>query len=502
MGGDRRLLPAAARSARRGRAADAVADPGAVRPAGGARPGRALRALRRATCAAHTHERGRRRAARRRRTSRWRVELERSWRRLRARAASAAAARRRPARRARAARRSGPPRRRTRCCRCWPATPACACRCAAASTPTARASASDWRGGFWLPECAYAPWLEPLLEDAGVRSDVRRADRRASAWARASTCARCAATTGVVLVPIDRATMSLVWSDDGYPAAGAYRDYHHHTIHHHNPWSNDGERLRPRARRSRSAASTPPTSSRARARACASRRRPGRAAGWSCARSTPSCSGTGGTRASTGCAAVVEECERQGLELLRLDDALRARVEPARRDRRRGSRRWRGRRAAGASDGDLSTWSGPPVAEHGLRRARGRAATCSRAGAARRAPARCASCSRCRRATGRSCSPRLAAPYARERFDGPSRARLRERALAGTAPTSPSCGRRLRDLAPLDASPTARRAPLGDQRRSTPARLLPAHRRAAPRACGSRAPARRRATAFAGNVAW
>ena len=46
--------------------------------------------------------------------------------------------------------------------------------------------------------------------------------------------------SGVVLVPIDRATIALVWSDGGYPADGAYRDYHHHTVHHHNPWGNDG----------------------------------------------------------------------------------------------------------------------------------------------------------------------------------------------------------------------------------------------------------------------
>ena len=25
----------------------------------------------------------------------------------------------------------------------------------------------DWEGGFWLPECAHAPWLDPLLEEAG-----------------------------------------------------------------------------------------------------------------------------------------------------------------------------------------------------------------------------------------------------------------------------------------------------------------------------------------------
>ena len=28
----------------------------------------------------------------------------------------------------------------------------------------------EWGGGFWLPECAHAPWLDSLLEDAGVRA--------------------------------------------------------------------------------------------------------------------------------------------------------------------------------------------------------------------------------------------------------------------------------------------------------------------------------------------
>jgi len=28
----------------------------------------------------------------------------------------------------------------------------------------------EWRGGFWLPECAHAPWLDPLLEEAGAHA--------------------------------------------------------------------------------------------------------------------------------------------------------------------------------------------------------------------------------------------------------------------------------------------------------------------------------------------
>ncbi len=96
-----------------------------------------------------------------------------------------------------------------------------------------------WRGGFWLPECAYAPWLEGALASAGVSSVCVELTDRFGLGARGHL-QPLVSEAGVVLVPIDRATISLVWSDEGYPASGAYRDYHHHTVHHHNPWNNDG----------------------------------------------------------------------------------------------------------------------------------------------------------------------------------------------------------------------------------------------------------------------
>jgi 1,4-alpha-glucan branching enzyme len=96
-----------------------------------------------------------------------------------------------------------------------------------------------WRGGFWLPECAYAPWLGRALKDAGVNAVCVELTRRFGLGA-SEQLRPLETESGLVLVPIDRATMSLVWSDAGYPASGAYRDYHHHTVHHHNPWGNDG----------------------------------------------------------------------------------------------------------------------------------------------------------------------------------------------------------------------------------------------------------------------
>ena len=97
---------------------------------------------------------------------------------------------------------------------------------------------------------------------------------------------------GPLLVPIDRALMDLVWHDSGYPSHGAYRD----------------TRTTPSTATRRGRSTARPTTRRAapsrsaRTRATSPRRRRGgwRAAGSRSARSTPSCSGTSGTRGSTG----------------------------------------------------------------------------------------------------------------------------------------------------------------------------------------------------------
>jgi hypothetical protein len=51
-----------------------------------------------------------------------------------------------------------------------------------------------WGGGFWLPECGHAPWLDPLLEEAGVHA-LRRPHRRARPGSPAQL-RRCAARPG------------------------------------------------------------------------------------------------------------------------------------------------------------------------------------------------------------------------------------------------------------------------------------------------------------------
>jgi 1,4-alpha-glucan branching enzyme len=102
-----------------------------------------------------------------------------------------------------------------------------------------RARFGTWRGGFWLPECAHADWLDPLLEEAGVHAtcvDLTDVFGRGGP----QNLQPMGTAAGPILVPIDREAIELVWHDDGYPSQGPYRDYHHHTTHHHKPWANDG----------------------------------------------------------------------------------------------------------------------------------------------------------------------------------------------------------------------------------------------------------------------
>jgi 1,4-alpha-glucan branching enzyme len=239
-----------------------------------------------------------------------------------------------------------------------------------------------WRGGFWLPECAHDRRLEPQLADAGAHSTCVELTARFGLGAR-EHLRSLTGDAGVVLAPIDRATMDLVWSDGGYPADGVYRDYHHHTIHQHTPWSNAGrayEHTRALARAREHAADFV-------ARTIARLRDAGAGLPGGgllvCALDTELL-GHWWYEGIDWLRAVVQECERQELELVRLDDAL-ARLEPA------PASEWREREREGAGEGasksgrvgeqrqttswgahgDLSTWSGPAVAEvaFALRRA-------------------------------------------------------------------------------------------------------------------------------------
>jgi 1,4-alpha-glucan branching enzyme len=282
----------------------------------------------------------------------------------------------------------------------------------------------SWRGGFWLPECAYAPRLERALEDAGVGAVCVELTNRFGLGA--SEHLRSIATeSGVLLVPIDRATISLVWSDAGYPAAGTYRDYHHHTIHHHNPWNNDGDAY-----------------DHAEALALAREHAADFVARTLARLDEANQSGSADAPLSGGglvvCAldtellghwwyegidwlrAVVDECTRQGLELVRLDDALEhGEPEITAIEEPMG---WQA--CTWGSGGDLSTWSGPAVAEMAFTTRAAELdviAAGERVGTAAMRELLALQASDWPFMINRD----LAAPYARERFDGHRRALAR-----------------------------------------------------------------------------
>jgi len=207
-----------------------------------------------------------------------------------------------------------------------------------------------WRGGFWLPECAHAPWLDPLLEEAGVHAAcVDLTDVFGLGDPRQLRPLRTEA--GPLLVPIDRATIELVWSDKGYPSHGHYRDYHHRSTHDHHPWAVDGSVYDPDRARARCAVDAQDFVARVKQRVADG--------GLSVLAIDTELLGHWWYEGVWWLRAVLEQCVAQGLELVHLDDALHDGVPepaPALPDAERRVTTW-------GTPRDLSTWDGPDVAD-------------------------------------------------------------------------------------------------------------------------------------------
>lgn len=202
-----------------------------------------------------------------------------------------------------------------------------------------------WRGGFWLPECAHGPWLDPLLVAEGVHTTcVELTNHLGLGDPRHLTPLR--SEGGPLLVPIDRAIIDLVWGAEGYPAGPAYRSRGRKTEYEHRAWRNDGAVYDAAA-----------ASAQARADAAAFVARVGErlADGGLCVFAVDTeLLGHWWHEGPQWLAAVVEECRTQGVELVHLDDAVA------------------GFAAAPAPElpvtswgrgGDLRTWSNAEVAE-------------------------------------------------------------------------------------------------------------------------------------------
>ncbi len=298
-----------------------------------------------------------------------------------------------------------------------------------------------WHGGFWLPECAHATWLHGALAEAGVRTvcvELTGAFGEGS-WEHLQPLA---SEPGVVLVPIDRATISLIWSEQGYPAGGAYRDYHRLTTFHHNPWNNAGGAYEHEAALALAREHATDFVARVRERLRdAARAAPGPLPGGGlvvCALDTELL-GHWWYEGVAWLAAVVEEAAAQGLELVRLDEAPA--LEAPRPLPQQLRREWRP--SSWGQAGDLSTWSQPGVAELAFG---ARAAELELLGAGPTAPT-----AALRELLALQSSDwaflitrELAVSYARERFDG-HRLRLAQ-ALSGADPAAVVSA--LRNIAP------------------------------------------------------
>jgi 1,4-alpha-glucan branching enzyme len=198
----------------------------------------------------------------------------------------------------------------------------------------------QWGGGFWLPECAYAPGLERDLADHGVRAfcvdqtSVPGFDHLRPV----------ATDAGPVAAPIDWATVELVWNDrDGYPVHGTYRDYHRRTLHDLKPWDNAG---RPYDREA--AVALAREQAREFVERAARRVEDG---GLLCCALDTELLGHWWYEGPAWLAAVLEEAPRRGLELVTVSEGIE-RVEPQRAALAPST--W-------GTDKDLSTWDSPGV---------------------------------------------------------------------------------------------------------------------------------------------
>jgi 1,4-alpha-glucan branching enzyme len=210
-----------------------------------------------------------------------------------------------------------------------------------------RRRTEGWGGGFWLPECAYEPWLDQCLAEAGVRATCVDLTGLYGLGAR-EHLRPVRSAGGPLLVPVDWSAIALVWGADGYPANGVYRDYHRHTTHHHRVWGNDG-RLYDRA--------AALAMTRAHAADFVARVADRIAGGGLCVCALDTeLLGHWWYEGVAWLEAVIDEAGRQGVALVALDEALgRHEAIDAPPGGLPGST-W-------GSPRDLSTWDGPRVAE-------------------------------------------------------------------------------------------------------------------------------------------
>jgi 1,4-alpha-glucan branching enzyme len=102
--------------------------------------------------------------------------------------------------------------------------------------------------GFWLPECAYRPGIEPRLAEHDLRffcTDQSAGERPLEALAPVRSGA------GLVAFTIDWEAVKLVWSPSGYPSDPAYAEFHRLSTEGMRLWSIAGHPYDPAKARAR-----------------------------------------------------------------------------------------------------------------------------------------------------------------------------------------------------------------------------------------------------------
>jgi 1,4-alpha-glucan branching enzyme len=199
-----------------------------------------------------------------------------------------------------------------------------------------------WDGGFWLPECGYAPWLDGQLAEAGVRQTCVELATDPSRQGPYLT------ETGVRLWPIDRQIIDLVWGANGYPSSHGYRAYDRMTPRHHRLWSTDGTDY------DRSEADSLVTTHAA-AFVEAVRQRVSDGSLCVCALDTELL-GHWWYEGVDWLAAVIDQADQQGLALTALDEDAAERHPAAPLPEQASASSW-------GTGRDLRTWSEPPVSD-------------------------------------------------------------------------------------------------------------------------------------------
>jgi len=208
----------------------------------------------------------------------------------------------------------------------------------------------EWGGGFWLPECAYAPWLNTALLEAGIRATCVELTGLLGHGGDLNLSPR-KPHDGPTLLPIDRAVIDLVWGAEGYPSRPAYRDSHRRTLHDHHVWTNDGGIYDPdRARRQ--------AAEDARAFVQAVRDRLAKNGGLCVCALDAELLGHWWYEGPQWLESVLAEAEHQGVTLTTLDVETLARHPPIETEGHEhiAATSW-------GAGGDLRTWSAPSVAD-------------------------------------------------------------------------------------------------------------------------------------------